>query len=84
LLKEEISILYPLSSIFITIKSRRMRWAGHLEGMAKTEGMRMLAVGPGGRRSLERDRRSWLDNIKMDVGEVGWGSVNLVGLAQDR
>jgi hypothetical protein len=39
---------------------------------------------PEGRRPLGRPRRSWLDNIRMDLLEVGWGDVDLISLAQDR
>jgi hypothetical protein len=37
-----------------------------------------------GKRPLGRPRRGWVDNIKMDLGEVGWGDVDLIGLAKDR
>jgi hypothetical protein len=44
-----------------------------------------LVVGePEGKRSLGRPRRRWVDNIRMDLGEVGWGDEDLIGLAQDR
>jgi hypothetical protein len=39
---------------------------------------------PEGKRPLGRPRRRWVDNIKMDLGEIGWGGVNCIGLAQDR
>jgi hypothetical protein len=39
---------------------------------------------PKGRRPIEGPRRGWVDNIKMDVGEIGWGSIDWVGLAQDK
>jgi hypothetical protein len=39
---------------------------------------------PEGRRPLGRPRRTWLDNIRMDLVEVGWGDVDWIGLAQDR
>jgi hypothetical protein len=41
-------------------------------------------VKPKGRRPLRRPRRRWLDNIRMDLVEVGWGDVDRIGLAQDR
>jgi hypothetical protein len=44
----------------------------------------LLAGKPEGKRLLGRPRRRWLDNIKMDLGEVGWEDVNWIGLAQDR
>jgi hypothetical protein len=37
-----------------------------------------------GRRPLGRPRCKWIDNIKIDLGDIGWGCVNLIGLAQDR
>jgi hypothetical protein len=37
-----------------------------------------------GKRPLRRARRRWVDNIRMDLGEVGWGNVDWIGLAQDR
>jgi hypothetical protein len=39
---------------------------------------------PGGKRPLGRPRRKWVDNIRMDFGEVGWGGVDWIGLTQDR
>jgi hypothetical protein len=49
-------------------------------------GYRFLVGKPEGKRPLGRPRRRWVDNIRMDLGEVGWGDVNCVwiGLAQDR
>jgi hypothetical protein len=45
---------------------------------------RLLVIKLGGRRPLGRPRRRWMDNIRMDLGEVGWGDVHLIGLAKDR
>jgi hypothetical protein len=45
---------------------------------------RLLVGKPEGRRPLGRSRRRWLDNIRMDLVEVGWGDVGWIGLAQDR
>jgi hypothetical protein len=39
---------------------------------------------PEGKRPLGRPRRRWVDNIRMALGEVGWGDVDWIGLAQDR
>jgi hypothetical protein len=50
----------------------------------KRNAYRLLVGKPEGRRSLERPRRKWLDNVKMDLVEVGWGDVDWIGLAQDR
>jgi hypothetical protein len=65
---EELRDLYSSLSIIRIIKSRRMRWVGK----------------PEGKRSLRRSRRRWVDNIRMDLGEMGWGDVDWIGLAQDK
>jgi hypothetical protein len=67
------------------IKSRRMRWAGHVARMGERRGAyRVLVVKPEGRRPLGRRRHRWEDNIKTDLREVGCGCVEWIGLAQDR
>jgi hypothetical protein len=50
----------------------------------KRNAYRLLVVKPEGKRPLGRPRRRWVDNIRMDVGDVGWGDVDRIGLAQDR
>jgi hypothetical protein len=76
---------YCINVYFIIIKSRRMRWAGHVAGMGEKRNAYRLLVGkPEGNRSLGRPRRRWVDNIRMDIWEVGWGDVDWIGLAQDR
>jgi hypothetical protein len=50
----------------------------------KRNAYRLLVGNPDGKRPLGRPRRRWVDNIKMDLGEVGWGDVNWIGLTQDR
>jgi hypothetical protein len=66
------------------IKSRRMRWASHLARMQEKRNAYRLLVGkPEGKRPLGRPRHRWM-NIRMDFGEVGWGDVDWIGLAQDR
>jgi hypothetical protein len=56
------------------IKSRRMRWAGHVVGMGEKRNVYRLLVGkPEGKRPLGRSRCRWLDNIRTDLVEVGWG-----------
>jgi hypothetical protein len=50
-----------------------MRWAGHVAGMGEKRNAYRLLVGKTqGKRPLGRPRRRWVDNIKMDLGEVGW------------
>jgi hypothetical protein len=50
----------------------------------KRTAYRLLVRKPGGRRPLGRPRCMWLDNIRMDLVEVGWGDVDWLGLAQYR
>ena len=67
------------------IKSRRMRWAGHVAHMGEEKRVFRVLVGkPEGRRPLGRPRRRWMDNIRMDLQEVGCGNVDWIGLARDR
>ena len=67
------------------IKSRRMRWAGHVAHTGEEWGVCRVLVGkPEGKRPLGRPRRRWVDNIRMDLQEVGCGHADWIGLAQDR
>jgi hypothetical protein len=67
------------------IKARRMRWAGYVARVGEVRGAYNILVGKlEGRRQLERPRRRWEDNIKMDLGEIGFGDVDWIHLAQDR
>jgi hypothetical protein len=69
---EELRDLYSSSSIIRIIKSRRMRWADHIAQMGYNRNKYRLLVGmPGGTTPLGRPRRRWVDNIRMDLGEVG-------------
>jgi hypothetical protein len=82
---EELRDLYSLPSIIRIIKAWRMRWAGHVARMGEKRNAYRLLVGkPEGRRPLGRERCRWLDNIWMDLVEVGWGDVDWISLAQDR
>jgi hypothetical protein len=68
----ELHNLYSSPDIIRQIKSRRMRWAGHVARMG--EGRNKVLVGKReGKRPLERPRRRWEDGIKMDLREIGWG-----------
>jgi len=83
---EELNDLYSSPNIVRVIKSRRMRWAGHVARMSE-EWMvysRVLVGKPEGRRPLGRPRRRWVDNIRMDFQELGCGYKDWIGLAQDR
>ena len=72
-------------SKYLVIKSRRMRWAGHVARMVEERGMYRVLVGkPEGRRPLESPRRRWVDNIRIDIQEMGCGYMDWIGLAQDR
>jgi hypothetical protein len=77
---EELRDLYSLPSIIRIIKSRRMRWEGHVARMGEKRNMYRLLVG---KRPLGRPRRRWVDNIRMDPGEVGLDDVAWIGQAQD-
>ena len=82
---EELNDLYSLPNIVRVVKSRPMRWAGHVARMGEDRVVHMLLVGkPEGKRPLRRLRRKWEDNIKMDLQEVGGGRGDWMELAQDR
>ena len=67
------------------IKSRRMKWAGHVARMGEEWGVYRVLVGkPEGKRPLGIPRRRWVDNIRMDLHEVGCVYMDWIGLAQDR
>jgi hypothetical protein len=73
---EELHNLYSLPSIIRVIKSRRMRWADHVARMGEKMNVYRIFVGkPEGKRPLGRPRRRWVDNIKMDLSEIGWDGV---------
>jgi len=82
---EELNDLNPSPNIVRVMKSRRMRWAGHVARMADERGVyRFLVRKPERKRPLGRPRRRWVDNIRMDLREVGCGYMDSIGLAQDR
>jgi hypothetical protein len=79
---EELHDLYSSPSIIRIIKARRMRQAGHVARMGVKRNAHRLLVGmPEERKPLGRPRRRWLDNIRMDLVEVGWGDVDWIDLA---
>jgi len=83
--KEELNDLYSSPNIVRVIKSRRMRWAGHVARMSEEMGVYRVLVGkPEGKRPLGRPRRRGVDNIRMDLQEVGCGYMDWIELAQDR
>jgi len=78
-------LLYALPNIVGVVKSRRMRWAGHVARMGEDRGVHRVLVGKlEGKRPLGRPRRRWEDNIKMDFQEAGGGRGDWMELAQDR
>ena len=82
---EELNDLYSSPNIVRVTKSRRMRWAVHVVRMGEERGVYRDLVGkPEGRRPLWRPRRRWVDNIRMDLQEVGCRYMDWIGLAQDR
>jgi len=83
--KEELNDLYSSPNIVRVIKSRRMRWAWHVARMGEERGVYRVLVGKSeGKRPLGRPRHRWVDNIRMDLQEMGCGYMDWIGLAQYR
>jgi hypothetical protein len=77
-------MMYSLPNIVREIKSRRMRWTGHVARMGARRGVyRVLVRKPEGKRPLGRPRRRREDNIKMDLQEVGCWGMDWIELAQE-
>jgi hypothetical protein len=71
---EELHNLYSSPNIIRQIKSRRMRWAGHVARMGEERNVYRVLVGKSeGKRPLGRPRRRWEDGIRISLGETGWG-----------
>ena len=82
---EELNDLYSSPNIVRVIKSRRMRWSGHVARMGEERVVYRVLVGkPEEKRSLGRPRRRWVDNVRMDLQVVGCRYMVWIGLAQDR
>jgi hypothetical protein len=82
---DELHSLYSSPNIVKVIKSRRMRWPGHVARMGEGRvAYRVLVGRPEGKRPLGRPRRRWEDSIKMDLRETGIDRANWIRLAQDR
>jgi hypothetical protein len=82
---EELHNLYSSTDIIRQVKSRRMRWAGHVARMGEERKVYKILVGkPEGKRPLGRPRSRWEDGIRMDLREIGLGCVDWIRLAQDR
>jgi hypothetical protein len=82
---EELNDLYSSPNVIRVIKSRRMKWAGHVARMEEKRGAYRILVGrPEGRRPLGQPKRRWEENIEMHLQEVGWGGMDWIHLAEDR
>ena len=82
---EELNDLNSSPNIVWVIKSRRMRWAGHVAPMGERRDVYRVLVGkPERKRPLGRSRHRWEDNIKMDLPKVGGRNMDWIRLAQDR
>jgi len=84
MLSVPLTMLYSSPNTVRVIKSRRKRWAGHVARMGEERVYRVLVGKPVGRRPLGRPRRRWVDNIRMDLQQVGCGYMDWIGLVQDR
>jgi hypothetical protein len=81
---DELHNLYSSPNTVRVIKSRRMRWVGHVACMMEGRGVYRVLVGrTGGKRLLGRSRCSWEDNIKMDLRELGIDGADWILLARD-
>jgi hypothetical protein len=82
---EDLHNLYSSPDIIRQVKSRRMRWAGHVARMGEERKLYKVLVGkPEGKRLLGRPRRRWEDGIRMDLREIDLRGVDWIRLAQDR
>ena len=82
---EELNDLYSSPNVVRVIKSRRIRWAGHVARMGEKRGVYRVLVGkPEGKRPLGRPRCRWKDNINMDLREMICGVMEWIELAQDK
>jgi hypothetical protein len=83
--EDELHDLYSSPSIIRIIKSRRMRWVGHVARMGEKRNAYTILVGKSeGNSPLGRPRRRWVDNIKMDLREIGTDVGEWIDMAQDR
>ena len=81
----ELHSLYRSPNIIREIKSRRLRWAGHVARMEEgRNALKILTGKPTGKRPLGRPRRRWEDNIRMDLENIGINAGNWVDSVQDR
>jgi hypothetical protein len=82
---EELHNLYSSPNIIRMVKSRRMRWARYVARMGEKRNAYRILVGKSeGKSPLGRPRRRWVDNIKIDLREIGWDGMDWIDLAQYR
>jgi hypothetical protein len=81
---EELHNLYSSSNLIKVVKSRRMRWARYVKRMGKTKNAYRIFGKSEGKRPLGKPRRRWVDDIKVDLREIGWDGRDWIDLAQDR
>jgi hypothetical protein len=81
---KEIHNLFPSPSTIRMIKSKKMRWQGHVARLEKRNAYKILVGNPEDKRPLGRLRHRWVDNIKMDLREIGWDGFDWIDLAQYR
>jgi hypothetical protein len=81
--KEDLNDLYSSPNIVRGIKSRRMRWAGHVAHMVDRNGVYRVLVGKHeGKRPLGKPRRRWEDNIQTELQKVGCGGIDWIDLVR--
>jgi hypothetical protein len=77
---KELHNFYSSPNILTIIKSRKIRWTGHVARMGETRNAYSISVGkPEGKRPIGRPRRRWVDNTKMDLTEIGWDGMVWTG-----
>jgi hypothetical protein len=83
--RERLAVIKQAAQKFDAERFNLKKWAGHVARMGEGRGAyRILVRRPEGRRPLERPRRRWEDNIKMDLQEVGWRGMDWIVMAEDR
>ena len=80
----DLHALYSSPKIIRNLKSRRLRWAGHVARMEQSNAHGVLVGKPEGKRPSGRLRRRWEDNIKMDLREMGCDLRDWIALAENR
>jgi hypothetical protein len=81
---DELHKPHSSQNIVKVIKSRRMRWVGHVARMGEGRGVYRVLVGRSeGKKPLGRPRCRWDDNIKIDIREIRIGGANWIWLAQN-